>query len=123
MPPFLEISKYTFYVPPNLAGGAKPNMGGAGPLMSHLLSSPAPALPITPFPRIRKISLAQDEQRGQYYIFQGENFSADLRVFFGDTPSAAVQCESSKKLLCLPPQRENSGTPLPVLLVRQDGIM
>ncbi|KDN36978.1 LAG1-DNAbind-domain-containing protein [Tilletiaria anomala UBC 951] len=121
-----EIVKYTFYLPSELAGGVRPPTGPLDAQISRLLTTPAPASPVTAFPKLHKISLARDQEKGDFLVLEGEKLNSNLHIFFGDWQSPAVQCLSSSKMYCLPPPSELNGAhraPLPVLLVRQDGII
>ena len=126
LPRFTEIIKYTFHLPEKLAGGQRPSAGPLHPETTPLLTSPAPACPITSFPRVRKISVQRDEQKGNFFIFDGEGFMPNLFVFFGDWKSPGVQHVSANQIHCIPPPPRPDGqprAPLPVLLVRFDGIV
>lgn len=133
-----DIARHSFYVPPQIVGGSEPQDSVADSNIAHLITVPAPSQPITPIPLLLNViapgrdgrspmppNQPSDQGPGMVTLL-GENFHPNLLVYFGDCKSSHIEIRSSQTIVCAPPPSFESGLPrgrVPILIVRQDGII
>lgn len=144
-----DIARHTFYVPPRVAGGIRPPTKIPDSGIAHLITTPAPSVPITPIPILHSFippskpsSDVSGETSGsgsmtgggaapsqdRLVTLLGERLSEDLHVYFGDWRSTLVQVQSAETILCAPPPPASEAfqvpsVRLPILFVRKDGVV
>ncbi|ORX81409.1 LAG1-DNAbind-domain-containing protein [Basidiobolus meristosporus CBS 931.73] len=83
--------------------------------------------PITPIPYITHIAPSTQNAGPNILTIYGENLTPDLSVWFGEIQSKVTEFKSRESAICtLPVAGQNGvteGTPLPILLVRNDGVV
>ncbi|KAL1924092.1 uncharacterized protein VTP21DRAFT_7127 [Calcarisporiella thermophila] len=129
---------FKFFAPhSNVSGNTSP--------LSQLLSPLA--IPVTPIPVVMQLlttsseqlsafqqhpsannsghSLANSEEHeGRRITVYGKNFTPGLSVWFGEVPSVQTEQRCSDVMTCwVPPEVENLKWKVPVLLVRNDGVI
>uniref|UniRef100_V5EX98 Recombination signal binding protein-J kappa n=2 Tax=Kalmanozyma brasiliensis (strain GHG001) TaxID=1365824 RepID=V5EX98_KALBG len=132
-----DIARHSFYVPPQIVGGAQPQTNITDSNIAHLITVPAPAQPITPIPIITNVvpppqdgrspmpAPSSDQSPGLVTIL-GDNFHPNLFIFFGDWKSTHVEVRSRQTIICAAPPPLDQGLPrgqVPVLVVRHDGVI
>jgi hypothetical protein len=146
-----DIARHTFYVPPRVGGGIRPPTKIPDSGIAHLITTPAPSVPITPIPILHSFippSKPSSDVSGEtsasgsmtgggggvppsqdrLVTLLGERLSEDLYVYFGDWRSTLVQVQSSETILCAPPPPASEAfqvpsVRLPILFVRKDGVV
>ncbi|ORX98743.1 LAG1-DNAbind-domain-containing protein [Basidiobolus meristosporus CBS 931.73] len=83
--------------------------------------------PITPIPYITHIIPSTQSGGSSILSIYGENLTADLSVWFGETQSKVTEFKSRESIVCAPPAPGQNGaaeeTSFPILLVRSDGVV
>lgn len=121
-----DIARHTFYIPPRLVGGVSPPTNVPDSGIAHLITTPAPATPITPIPSLHSFIPPNPQDAQPCVTLFGSNLTPDLLVYFGDWRSTHVEAQSPDTLLCTPPPPaseafEVPNVRLPIILVRKDG--